>query len=140
MAIEFLDHTADVALRATGETLEATFEEVARGLFETMAAIRAIQPVETHSVDVRAPSLEALLVAWLADLLVQKDLGGLVFSRFDVNIESDEDGYTLHGIARGEPLDPSRHRPGCEVKGITLLGLCIERIPGGWAAQCVFDV
>ena len=140
MAIEFLDHTADIALRATGETLEATFEEAARGLFATMADVHAIQPVEAHSVRVRAASLEALLVAWLADLLVQKDLDGLVFSRFDVNIESDEDAYTLRGIAKGEPLDPIRHRPGCEVKGISLLGLRVERIPGGWASQCVFDV
>ena len=140
MTIEFLDHTADVALRASGETLEEAFEEAARGEFSVMVDVDKVRPRERHAVHVEAATHTELLVAWLSDLLVQKDLSGLVFSEFAVGIRPTEDGFVLEGAAVGEKLDVSRHRPGCEVKGISLLGLMVQKVDDGWVTQCVFDV
>ena len=140
MAIEYLDHTADVGLLATGSTLEEAFEESARGLFGVMLDVASVEPLHDHDVFTHAATLEELLVAWLSDLLAQKDLSGLVFSRFGVHIRSEDGGFALRGKATGEPLDVKRHRPGCEVKGISLLGLRVEETCKHWTVQCVFDV
>lgn len=140
MAIEYLEHTADLGLRATGVTLEETFCEAARGLFALMLDLRAVQPRAEHPVHLEAVSNADLLVEWLGDLLAQKELTGLVFSRFEVVISRHEDGFSLDGVALGERLDPDRHRPRIEVKGISYLGLDVRRHGAGWAAQCVVDV
>ncbi len=140
MPIEYLDHTADLGLRATGSTLDEAFSEAARGLFALMLDLRAVQPREEYAVHLEAPSDSDLLVEWLSDLLAQKELTGLVFSEFDVRIDRNGGGPHLDGVASGERLDPERHRPKIEVKGISYLGLDVRRTDGGWAAQCVLDV
>jgi SHS2 domain-containing protein len=140
MAIEYLEHTADLGLRASGATLEETFCEAARGLFALMLDLRAVQPRAEYAVHLEAVSYADLLVEWLGELLAQKELTGLVFSRFEAVIRRHETGFCLDGVARGERLDPSKHGPRIEVKGISYLGLDVRRHDGGWAAQCVVDV
>lgn len=140
MPIEYLDHTADLGLRATATTLNEAFSEAAKGLFGLMLDIHAVRPRDEHAVRLEAPSGSDLLVEWLSDLLAQKELTGLVFSEFDVQIERDGKAFRLDGVAIGERLDPSRHRPKIEVKGISYLGLDVRRTDSGWSAQCVFDV
>jgi len=140
MAIEFLDHTSDVALRASGETLEDAFAEAARGLFSVMIDVARVEARERHDVRAVAATHAQLLVAWLSDLLAQKDLSGFVFSEFAVDIHRDEKGFVLEGSATGEQLDKGRHRAGSEVKGISLLGLEVRHTNDSWMAQCVLDV
>ncbi len=140
MPIEYLDHTADLGLRAAGTTLGEAFSEAARGLFALMLDLATVRPLREHAVHLQAPSDSDLLVEWLSDLLAQKELTGLVFSKFDVRVGRDEGGLHLDGVAAGERLDPSRHRPKIEVKGISYLGLDVRRTDGGWEAQCVLDV
>ena len=140
MPFEHLDHAADLGLRATGETEEEAFCEAARGLFEVMVDLAAVQPVEEHVVRVEAESGEELLVAWLSELLAQKELSGLVFSSCDVRISKRRDVLRLDGIARGERLDRDRHDARTEVKGISYLGLSVRGDPMGWLIECVLDV
>ena len=140
MAIEYLEHTADFGLRATGVTLEETFCEAARGLFALMLDLRAVRPRTEHTVHVEAGSNADLLVEWLSDLLAQKELIGLVFSRFEAVISRHGSRSSLNGVAFGERLDPNRHRPRIEVKGISYLGLDVRCHDAGWVAQCVVDV
>jgi SHS2 domain-containing protein len=141
-AIEWLDHGADVGLRTTGSSIEEVFCEAARGLFSCMIELEYVRPQTEHRVEVAAATRRALLVEWLADLLAQKELSGLVFSRFDVVVSGDETtGMLAHGRALGERLDPRRHGIGTEVKGISHLGLEVRRQDDGqWLAQVVVDV
>ena len=140
MAIEYLDHAADLGLRATGATLEEAFCEAARGLFARMVDLRAVRPRRRYAVHLEAGSDEDLLVEWLSDLLAQKELSGLVFSQFEARITRRERLRFLDGVAEGERLDRSRHRPAIEVKGVSYLGLGVSRRGGEWAVRCVFDV
>lgn len=140
MAIEYLDHAADLGLRATGASLEESFCEAARGLFAVMVDLESVRPMATHRVRLEAVSDEDLLVAWLDELLAQKEVTGLVFSRFSVRIDHADNGVRLDGTASGERLDPARHRPHTEVKGITYLGLDVRRHGNQWTVECVLDV
>ena len=140
MAIEYLEHTADLGLRATGATLEETFCEAARGLFAVMFDLPSVRPLEEYAVHLEAASDTDLLVEWLSDLLGQKELTRLVFSQFRIRIGRHGGGRCLDGTAFGGRLDPERHHPRIEVKGISYLGLDVGRRGAGWKTECVLDV
>jgi len=139
--IEWLDHTADVGFRATGASLEAAFCEAGRALFSLMFAIEHIRDCTDYDVVVHGATLEELLVEWLSELLAQKDLTRLVFSRFEVKISGNEtSGFSAEGKAFGERLDRDRHLPGTEVKGISYLGLAVTCQDRSCAVQVIVDV
>ena len=140
MSFEYLDHTADMGLRAYGATVADAFCEAAAGMFGVMVQTEHVHPTVTVEVAVSADSLELLLVGWLSELLARKDVTGEVFSQFAVSIEQTKSGWRLQGTAKGEAFDPGRHEPGTEVKGISYLGLAVSEQAGAWIAQCVLDV
>ena len=139
--VEYLDHTADVGILARGRSVDEAFRRAAEGLFALMVRLDAVRPSVRRPVRCRAASLQELLVEWLSALLAERDLGELVFGRFEAAIEEGEGGVFLHGAAFGEALDPSRHEPGIEVKVISFLGLSVDQErEGDWVAACVVDV
>lgn len=139
--IEWLDHTADMGFRATGGSIEDAFCEAARAIFSLMFAVEEIQPQTELRIEVSAPSLSELVVEWLSELLVQKELSRLVFSRFEVAISGNEvSGFLATGRAFGEILDREKHQPGVEIKGISYLGLDVSHRDEMWAVQVVVDV
>ena len=139
--IEWLDHTADIGFRATAPSIEAAFCEAGCALFSLMFAIENIHECTTYRIAVNAATREALLVEWLSELLAQKDLTRLVFSRFEVEISGNEtSGFFAEGKAYGEPLDRGRHQPGTEIKGISYLGLTVTCQENACAVQVIVDV
>ncbi len=140
MAFEWLEHTADIGVRGIGRSMEEAFCEAARGMFAMMVDLEDISGQEELEVCCRAPSHESLLVAWLAELIAQKDLAHSLFSSFEVKIDRKPEGFVLHGWCRGDVIDPARQRLGTEVKGISVCGLRVEPARGLWVAECIVDV
>ncbi len=136
---EYLDHTADVEVRGIGDTVEEAFCAAAAGMFDLMVDLGKISPRDRFPVEVSAPRLELLLIEWLSTLLGEKEISELIFSRFNAKIDTVPDGFRLSGEGWGEPLDPTRHRPKLEVKGVSYAGLRVEERDGRWIAQCVLD-
>ncbi|MDD5220766.1 MAG: archease [Candidatus Bipolaricaulis sp.] len=140
MPFTYVDHTADIGIRAWGHTVGEAFAQAALAMFGAMVRTDRVRPTIAREVSLRAPTLRALLVEWLAALLVPKDTEGLVFSHFDVELRTEGAGFMLHGRAQGEPLDLDRHEPRGEVKGITYLGLDVREEGGLWYALVVVDI
>ena len=140
MPFEYVEHAADVALRGIGETPEDAFVEAARAMWNLMIDLDAIAPRESLRIERSAGRLDLLLVEWLSALLAEKDISGLLFSRFAVSIRPQDGGHRLDGEAWGERLDPTRHSAKLEVKGISYLGLQVVLEKDQWVAQCVVDV
>jgi len=147
--VTYLDHTADVGVRVVGRNADEAFARAASALFARMVDLDRVAPSVEHSISVcgtsldglLVDSLDGLLVDWLGALLAEKDVSGLVFGRFEVQIAETADGYRLDGVAWGEPIDVSRHRIGVEVKGISYLGLAVRRERSGeTCAEFVLDV
>ncbi|MCR4404903.1 MAG: archease [Candidatus Acetothermia bacterium] len=141
MPFEILDHEADAGVRGIGNTVEEAFAEGAKGMFSLMVELERVLPKESVEVECQADSLETLFVAWLGELLLQRDLTGMVFSRFAVQVAREGDEYHLRGRAWGEPLDPERHGAKVEVKAATYAGLQLGRTAeGDYFVQCVVDL
>ena len=133
---ELFEHTADLGLRVEAADLDHLFADAGRGLFsmivENLDEVRVEQAV-SFQLEGRGVYL---LVDWLGELLFTFDTRQLVLSEFDVRVGRDR----LRATARGEPLDPKRHRLHHEVKAITYHGLTLQRAEGGWRAEVIVDI
>ncbi len=137
---EILEHTADIGLRAWGETREALFESCARGLAHILdrqpnTGAPGTASVHTVSVELHASDVEALLVEWMNEVLFMLEpedvcLGPLLIQRVtDMQLTAD--------IA----LTECPHTPeGTELKAATYHQLSVRHNPEGWEATIYFDV
>ncbi len=141
MPFELLDHEADVGVRGIGRTLEEAFTEGARGMFALMVELDRVELLAQVEIGCQADSVETLFVAWLGELLLQRDITGMAFSKFQVQIQKEDAGLRLRGRAWGEPLDPERHEAKVEVKAATYSGLKFGRTSeGDYYVQCIVDL
>jgi len=138
---EYLDHTADLGLRATGATPREALSEGAQAMLEAMADTSKVRETQEFEQHCRAPDVPALFVEWLNELLYQREVNDVLFaSAYVTELDQQGDMWTLKGIAKGEPLDPNRHELYTEIKAATYYGLAYECSPNRCMIQCVLDV
>lgn len=134
---EIFEHTADLGLRVRAPDLAALFADAGRGLFSMIVEdLSAIQPLTPCNFTIPGSDLAYLLFDWLNELVYICDTRRLVFCQFSVEIASGG----LTAVARGEPLDPVRHRLTHEVKAITYHQLKVEQTADGWLAEVIVDI
>lgn len=140
MDYEFFEHKADQGIRGYGKTIEEAFENGAKALFEIMCDTTKVEPRKEIQVEVSANDLETLFVEWLNALLTERDVEGMLFSKFKVKIKKEGNKYLLSGVASGEELDEEKHQVKTEAKAATYSGLKSGEINGKKFFQCVVDV
>ncbi len=133
--------TADVAFRAWGATLEEMFVSAAEAQLHVMVeAPDRVRPRVTRSLELVDPSVEMLLFRFLQEFLFEKDAHGLLLRPVEVRLTEGKFGWRLRAALAGEPLDPTRHRPGADVKAVTLHRFQVRRRAGGWESFVVLDI
>lgn len=134
---ETFEHTADIGLVARGGTLEEVFAHAAMGLVDLMVDPAGLQEEVHLEVSVSAPDREALLVAWLNELLYLLDTRGFLPSRCRIT-QMSETGVTAELF--GERIDRGRHIVRRMVKAATYHGLQVLQIDGRWEARVIVDL
>jgi len=135
---EQIDHTADLNIRAYGESAPELFENAALGMLEAIAAVDSIDEVVKIKIEVEADALEDLLVAWLSEIHFQHEVQEVLFKRTEV-VQFDED--RIIGFAYGEKINPDKHEIFTEIKSVTYHQLEVEEWDDGtWEAQVIFDL
>lgn len=149
MGYELRDHTADVGVAATGNTLADVFGAVADGLAAAMCDDIPAQTGERFSLAVTAENREALLFDYLDELIYLRDVRGELpvdnrVGSIDgpkIGGTADEDPedevWSLEASTRGVALSTIDAR---EVKAVTYSEMRLETIDDGWEAYVVFDV
>jgi SHS2 domain-containing protein len=134
---ETFEHTADLGLRVRAPDLDSLFADAGRGLFSIVVEnLDAVRPMESRSFRIAGADREYLLFDWLNELLFVCDTQRIALSEFEVSVT----GTGLTATARGEPIDPARHRLTHEIKAITYHGLKVEQTPEGWSAEVIVDI
>ena len=132
-----LEHTADWTVRVWGDSLAALFEHAAEAMFELQGAdLDANAPV-INAIDCEAPDMEALLIAWLSELLYQSETADVVYTRFSIEITEDAAAQSFQLAASA-----SGHRgrgPLSHVKAVTYYNLSVKQTAAGWEATITFD-
>jgi SHS2 domain-containing protein len=135
MSYTLRNHTADVAVEATGSTLSAVFSAVADGLTAAMCD-DVPDRGERFQFTVRAESRDALLFDYLDQLIYERDVRNVLPADNDATVRQD-DGWVVTASTRGVPLDAVDAR---EVKAVTYSEMDLSRVDDGWHAYVVFDV
>jgi SHS2 domain-containing protein len=130
----FEEHTADVRIHLRATSAPALFEEATRALGEVMLERPSPGPAVTQPIVVRARDREALLAAWIDELIFLSETRKLVW--VDARVDRVT-GTEVQAVARG--VEPAVLRT--QVKAATLHGLRIrETETGGLEATLVLDV
>lgn len=139
---EFLEHTADVQIRAWGENLKEAYEQAALALQATISPeIEKIDSVTKKELKITAEDREALLFDFLSEFLYIFDVEKLIFGNINIKkIEKINDELTLEAILYGEKFNPDKHDVGTEVKAITYSYMKIEEKEDKTEVEVVFDI
>lgn len=137
MSWQHFHHGADIGIRGIASHKSTAFEQAALAMTAVITEPETIEPLVEVSIRCEAPDDEVLLVDWLNALIYAMATRKMLFSRFEVRIDTHE----LRAKAWGQALDRQRHHPAVEVKGATFTELKVAQLDNGdWLAQCVVDV
>ena len=128
-----LRHTADVAAAVTGDDQRQLFARAATALARVQHADPARPITLARKISAAASDPEALLVAWLSNLLLAQEIEGETYTRFAVHALS---ATSLTGMAYGYAGYPE----GSAVKAVTYYDLHVTTDAQGWHATVTFDV
>jgi len=143
MPYQFLEDvaTADIAFKAWGKDLPEVFiasaEATSNVMIEELESIRAR---ESRRFELGNEALDLLLFDFLQELIYYKDAERLLLRVREVEIRRSDNQWRLSAEARGEALDPSRHRQRVDVKAVTLHQFQLTETPDGWQAQVILDI
>jgi len=143
MPYQFLEDVAiaDIAFEAWGKDFEEVFTASADATLNVMIEdLDAVQPRESRPLDLGADALDLLLFNFLQELIYYKDAEQLLLRVPELRIEPLQDRWVLRAVARGERLDPERHRQRVDVKAVTLHRFRLEPTEQGWHAFVILDI
>jgi SHS2 domain-containing protein len=106
---ELIEHTADIFIKAYGQTVAEAFGVVAEAMFSLMVDEAEIARTEQIEFSIDAIDQETLLVSYLSELIVIHEVQQLVFDRIEVNFDREDH---LTARAWGEQFDEKKHRHG----------------------------
>jgi len=132
-----IDHTADVGYRLWAPTLAELFAVAGRALFDAITEPDSIQLQRERQIEVQADDVEALLVAWLAELNFYCITELELYGEFLIEEISPT---SVRAVVRGEKIDLARHVIHTEIKAVTYHELFVRQAENGWEAQVIFDV
>ena len=138
---EIIDHTADVGIKAWGNTLTELFENAARGMFAVIAG-EAYKPQGSEiekNIEIykNTDSFEETLVNWLSELLYIFNREKIYFSDFKI-LSLNNNG--IEAQASGINLDLYQSNLYREIKAVTFHNLKIEEDVNGFNCTLIFDV
>lgn len=137
----FLEHTADAYVEAYGADLEEAFESAGAAMTDVMTDLEKVRAEDEETFVVEAHDEPALLYSWLEELLLEFELKGKIFSRFEVSkIEATSEGFRLEARAWGEPYDRERHPSKVGIKAATYHQMEIVKKPGSVTIRFILDI
>ncbi len=134
---EILDHTADIGLIVYGDDLKSLFENAGEAFFHLITDLRRLRSRIERKINIKAETLERLMVDWLSELLYLHEVENLLFKEFKIK-SIGEDG--LEAVIRGEPFQEGIHVIKTEVKAVTYHQIEVKQKEGQWRAQIILDL
>lgn len=135
MKYELIEHTADIGIRAYGETLSELYSNAAEGMFAVIYDTSDCNVSESITLEVDGMDAEHLMVRWLSELL-NLSREGWAFNKFEIADISDR---KIRAVCYGEK-HKHQVKPKAEIKLVTYHGLKVERVEEEYRAEVIFDV
>nr|MBU1327668.1 archease [Candidatus Omnitrophota bacterium] len=140
-SFEFINHTADVGIKAWGATLTELFENAAIGMFAVIAGERykaqGSKIEKKIEISKNTDNLEEILVSWLSELLYIFNREKIYFNNFKI---SSLNNSGIKAEANGVNIDLYQSDLYTEIKAVTFHNLKIEETADGFSCTIIFDV
>jgi SHS2 domain-containing protein len=138
---EFLEHTADVYVRAYGVTMEEAYENAALAMFETMTDSTKIAQTQEETLEVEAEDQYALLYNWLETLLVKFETENVLYSKFQItDWKETPESFRFKAKVWGEKFDPQKHPQKVGVKAVTYHLMVVIRESERVVLEFILDI
>lgn len=138
---EFLEHTADVYIRAFGKSMEEAYANSALAMFEVMTDTDKIAQTKQENLEVEAEDQYALLYNWLENLLVKFETEGMFYSKFEItDWKETEENFTFKAKIWGEKYDAQKHPQKVGVKAVTYHRMMIIREKDSAVLEFILDI
>ena len=129
----FEQHTGEVKVRIDAANLAELFTEATRALCDLLGTPTDEAPGEWQRVTVSGRDRDALLVAWVNELVARTEIDHLLYRDVAINDLTDT---RLDACIRGVAFRETR----TAVKAATMHGLRIASDPGRTSATLILDV
>jgi SHS2 domain-containing protein len=136
MGYELRDHTADIAVEATGQSLGDAFSAAADGMAAAMCE-EWPDSGDRFEISVTAESRDALLFDFLDELIYERDVRLVLPVDNEGTVEQIDDQFRFSGSFRGVPLSAVSAR---DLKAVTYSEMSVAETDDGWRIYVVFDV
>ena len=138
---EFLEHTADVYIRALGKTMEEAYANAALAMFEVMTDSEKVAQTKHESLEVEAEDQYALLYNWLEALLVKFETEGMLYSKFEItDWKETPEVFKFKAKVWGEKFDAQKHPQKVGVKAVTYHRMMIIREKDSVVLEFILDI
>jgi len=138
---EFLEHTADVYVRAHGNTMEEAYENAALSMFETITDTDKIAQTNEETGEVEAEDQYALLYNWLEALLVKFETENMLYSKFQIaDWKETAESFKFKAKIWGEKFNPEKHPQKVAVKAVTYHRMVIIREVDKVILEFILDI
>jgi SHS2 domain-containing protein len=140
MGFEYLDHTADLKIRAHGSNLEDAFVNAALGGFNFLTDVTKVDKKIVKTIRKQNSRMESLLYDFLEELLFLLDTEGFVFSGVKkMSISKGTSGdFELDCVALGDNI--KNYSSKGDLKAITYSDMKIEAKKKDVTITVVFDI
>lgn len=133
--------TADIAFEAWGKAREDLFVSAADAVMNVMVEdLESIAATHKRAISLQEETLEMLLFQFLQELVYYKDAEQLLLRVPKVAIRNQGGFLMLTAEARGELLNPNKHRLNVDVKAVTMHRFKVAEGTEGWKATVVLDI
>jgi len=137
MPYQLIDHTADIGIKASGETLEELFETAAEAMFDQIVDTRRLKGLGKTRLEVTGIDREDLMISWLRELLFLWNGREMLVKRAAIKAISET---ALSAVVIYDPYDPQTHEILTDIKAVTYHGIRVEKSEAGWESTVIFDV
>jgi SHS2 domain-containing protein len=138
---EFLEHTADIYIRAHGKTMEEAYENAALATFEVMTNTDKIAQIHEETLEVEAEDQYALLYNWLEALIVKFETKNMLYSKFQItNWKETAENYKFKAKVWGEKFEAKKHTQKVGVKAVTYHRMVIIRERDWVVLEFILDI
>ena len=124
---EYFNTTADIGLKAYGETLTEAFENAGLAIFNIISDTDGIDAVREIEFEITSEDEVSLLYDYLEELLFYHETEFMLFSEFIVEIDEN---LTLKAKIRGDEINWNKHERKSEIKAITFHKMAIRKDDG----------
>ena len=135
--IKYLDHTGDVGIQISAESLQELFITAAKAMFQIICPQGIAANIDKFSIMARGDNIEELLVDWLSELnFIFQTAGVLLGEVSEISIKDN----VINASVMGEKIDHQKHDIQIEIKAVTYHKLFVKKSKNGWRAQVIFDI